>query len=176
MKSGAIRDTVILLAATGILAVLAHNGRYGTKADLNMIHDLVTTETVEETEEIGEEGMILDETANAGDNSTEVVESTATETVQTGFVMKSSIWDKVQMTFYEDGTCVFEMTDYEVKEESSWVYQDGVLTVTRQDGVAFTSYIAEDVQSLKLDYQAMIHEELIGQFDSLDYKTFFEKE
>lgn len=172
MRSGAIRDAVILLAATGILTVFAYNGRYGASADLGKIHDLITTEAAEETEM--PEIAALTEEAGTELRSTETVSEE--ENAPSGFIMYSSIWDKVQMTFYEDGSCVFEMPEYSVKEDCTWAYQDGVLTVTREDGVVFTSYIAENVQSLKLDYQAMIHEELIGQFDSLDYKTFFEKE
>ena len=77
------------------------------------------------------------------------------------------------MSFYLDGTCVFEMPDYKIEEACTWTYADGVLSVTRSDGVVFTSYIAEDTVALRLDYHALKHEELVGQFDSLDYKNFF---
>ena len=103
--------------------------------------------------------------------NTEAVVDTEVEAA-TGYVMYSSIWDKVQMTFAEDGTCVFEMPEYQIAENCTWTLAEGSLIVTREDGTAFVSYWAEDGVTLKLDYTAAANEQLVGQFDTADL-TFF---
>ena len=164
------RDAVILLIATCVMAVLAYNGRYTEKADILAIQDVAETESVEvrtyvmETEAIASEPMDEEKTIISSEIATD------------GFIMYSSIWDKVHMTFYKDGTCVFEMPSFQVVEPCTWVYEDGILRVTREDGVVFTSYIDEDRTTLKLDYVALVSDQLVGQLDSLDYKCFFEAE
>jgi len=149
------RDVIILVIATFILTALAYNGRPTDKAGIMSVYTVVSTEAIAETE-------------------TMVVE--VAEVVPTGFVMYSDIWDKVQMTFYPDGSCVFEMPEYEVLEQCTWTYSEGILKVARTDGWTFTSYMAEDGVTLKLDYVSLTHEKLIGQMSSMDYKNFFEAE
>ena len=167
------RDAVILVIATILLTVLAYQGRPMEKAGIAEVYTVAEMVTeLEETETVAESQIAETEIAT----EMEVVEAAVTEAVQTGFVMYSPIWDKVYMTFYPDGSCVFELPEYEVAEPCTWTYQDGILNVVRQDGEIFTSYIAEDRATLRLDYEALIHKDLIGQFSSVDYKEFFEEE
>ena len=183
------RDAIILLAATCVLSVFAYNGRYTDKADLSMLQNVVETECVMETEFVVEteqieeteyvqemEYTLENEVAIDSENTEEIEMVTETEILVNGFRMYSAIWDRVQMTFFEDGTCVFEMPEFQVVENCTWSYEEGVLSVTREDGEIFISYIDEDRTTLKLDYVALIDERLVGQFDSLDYKSFFEAE
>ena len=149
------RDAIILFVATVVLTILAYNGRPMEKADLTAIYAVADTELVMDTE-------------------MEAVE--VREVKPVGFVMYSPIWDKVQMTFYTDGSCIFEMSEYHVAEQCTWTYEEGVLCVMREDGKTFISYMAEDRTTLKLDYEAMAHEQLIGQMSSTDYKSFFENQ
>lgn len=149
----------VLLAASLVVSMVACGGN--DAADNNAANnDAVNTEV--NTEVVADTEVVVD---------TEVVADTEVEAA-TGYVMYSSIWDKVQMTFAEDGTCVFEMPEYKIAENCTWTYAEGVLTVTREDGVAFTSYMAEDGTTLKLDYTALANEQLVGQFDTADL-TFF---
>ena len=173
------KDALILLIMTGVLGAAAYNASVITEARLPGLEVVVGTEIEddteglsvpelsEDTEEIAETETIIS-TEIAG---TEAVMEVETETAD--YVMYSSKWDEVRMNFYLDGTCVFEMPDYKIEEACTWTYADGVLSVTRSDGVVFTSYIAEDTVALRLDYHALKHDQLIGQFDSTDYKTFF---
>ena len=156
------RDAVILVVAMIILTALAYQARPMEKAGITSVYAVEETECVGDTEVV--EAVAIAE---------EVVE---VEEVQAGFVMYSPIWDMVQMTFYPDGSCVFELPEHEVYEQCKWTYAEGVLSVVRQDGKVFTSYMAEDRATLRLDYEAMVHKDLIGQFSSIDYKEFFEGE
>ena len=165
------KDALILLIVTGVLGAAAYNASVITEARLPGLEVVAGTEIEDDTEVLPVSELDV--------NTEQAVESEmipSTEIVNTetaDYVMYSSKWDEVQMNFYADGTCVFEMPAYKVVEECTWTYADGVLSVTRSDGVVFTSYIAEDTVALRLDYQALKHEQLIGQFDSLDYKEFF---
>ena len=156
------KDVLILLAAVGVLAAGAYNASIITEARLPGTEAVSETEIEEETDSV-----VLSEPME------EDIPEIETETAD--YVMYSSIWNEVQMSFYTDGRCVFEMPDYKVSEPCTWIYAEGVLSVTRSDGLVITSYMAEDAVTLKLDYPALKHNQLIGQFDAVDYKTFFEQ-
>lgn len=79
-----------------------------------------------------------------------------------GFVMLSPKWDAVAITFYADGTFKFELAAYGIAEEATWVYADGVLTVTKPSGNTVASTL--DGEDMKLDYVSDASEQLIGQF------------
>lgn len=164
------RDVIILLAAAALLSLSAYHSEKTLNYERASIGIHVEAET-EADSEIDEADFETEVEAAAGAESVEDTEA-GTE-AQAGYVMYSSIWDKVQMSFYEDGTCVFKMPDYKVTENCTWTYIEGVLTVTREDGTAFSSYMAEDGKTLKLDYTAAANEQLVGQFDSTDYTAFF---
>lgn len=187
------RDALILLIATGVLTTGAYNASVITEARLPGLEAVMETEMEDETEmpfaaeaaddtetEVIVSTEAVAETEMAAVAETEIaVETEAViepETETADYVMYSSKWDEVQMSFYADGTCVFEMPDYKISEECTWTYAEGVLSVVRSDGTVFTSYIADDAVTLKLDYQALKHDQLIGQFDSVDYQIFFNKE
>lgn len=87
------------------------------------------------------------------------------------FVMLSPEWDAVTITFFVDGTYKFELAAYSIAEEGTWVYADGVLTVTKPSGNTVASVMEGDM--MKLDYVADASEQLIGQFKSTDWNTFF---
>lgn len=165
------RDVLILLIATGVLAAGAHNASVITEARLPGLEAVVGTEMEDDTEELSVPELSEGTEAESEMPGTEAVAEPETE--RADYVMYSSKWDEVQMNFYADGTCVFEMPAYKVSEACTWTYAEGVLSVTRSDGVVFTSYIAEDTVALRLDYHALKHDQLVGQFDSLDYKAFF---
>ena len=152
------RDAVILAVATILLTALAYQARPMEKVGITDIY--VVAETEMDTEIVTE---------------IEVAEAVVEE-VPEGFVMYSPIWDMVHMTFYPDGSCVFELPEHDVYEQCEWTYTEGVLSVVREDGKVFTSYMAEDRITLRLDYEALVHKDLIGQFSSADYKEFFEEE
>lgn len=199
------RDALILLIATGVLASAAYNADVITEARLPGLEIIMETEMEDETEGLsvpelddsteqtaetetilsteavegnGEETVSTEAIGNEEIVSTEMIGTEAVmepETETADYVMYSSKWDEVQMSFYADGTCMFEMPAYKISEGCTWTYEEGVLSVTRADGAVFTSYIAEDTVTLKLDYHALKHELLIGQFESVDYQTFFEQ-
>ncbi len=155
------RDAIILLAATCVLAAGAYNASIIRDARLPGIEVVMGTETED-----------LDNT----DEPDELIEPEVEGEKTPAYIMYSSIWAEVELCFYEDGTCDFKLPKYKVVEECTWNYTEGILSVTRSDGVVFTSYMDEDTITLKLDYEALKHEQLIGQFDSKIYKEFFEKE
>lgn len=170
------RDALILIIATGVLTAAAYNASIITEARLPGAHTVIETEMEEDTEGVpAAENTAEPETALSTESDipagTEAVAEPETETAD--YIMYSSKWDEVQMHFYTDGTCVFKMPVYKIAEECTWTYAEGVLSVTRSDGVVFTSYMAEDTVTLRLDYEALKHGELVGQFDSVDYTTFF---
>lgn len=153
------KDAIILIAATCVLAAGAYNASIIRDARLPGIESVMGTEVVEDTEEADE---------------TEILE--VIEEKEPAYIMYSSKWAEVELFFFEDGTCDFRLPKYKVVEECTWTYAEGVLSVTRSDGEVFTSYMDEDTITLKLDYAALKHDQLVGQFDSKDYKEFFEKE
>ena len=165
------KDALILLIATGVLAAGAYNASVITEARLPGLEVVVGTEIEDDTEDLLVPEVSVD-TEQIAETET-IISTEIVDTETADYVMYSSKWNEVQMSFYLDGTCVFEMPDYKVEEACTWIYAEGVLSVTRSDGVVFTSYIAEDTVALRLDYHALKHEQLVGQFDSLDYKTFF---
>ena len=154
------KDAIILIAATGVLAAGAYNASIIRDARLPGIESAMGMEVIEDTEEADE---------------TELPERGEAEEKEPAYIMYSSKWAEVELFFYEDGTCDFRLPKYHVVEECTWNYAQGVLSVTRSDGMVITSYMDEDTITLKLDYPALIHDELIGQFDSKTYKEFFEK-
>ena len=158
-EEGAMKkDAIILIVAACVLSAAAYNASIIRNARLPGIEAVMGTEMVEDTEETDETEL------------PEVIEEK-----EPAYIMYSSKWAEVELCFYEDGTCDFELPKYKVVEECTWNYADGVLSVTRSDGVVFTSYMDEDTITLKLDYAALKHDQLVGQFDSKTYKEFFEK-
>jgi len=152
------KNLLTLLVAASVMTMVACGGNDAANNDAansDVVNTEVSTEAVVETETVVETEAVAE-----------------TEAATTGYVMYSSIWDKVQMTFNEDGTCVFEMPEYQITENCTWALSEGSLIVTREDGTAFVSYWAEDGVTLKLDYTAAANEQLVGQFDTTDL-TFF---
>lgn len=88
-----------------------------------------------------------------------------------GLVMLSPEWDAVKITFHNDGTYKFDLSAYNMVEEGTWVYADGVLTVTKPSGNTVSSVM--DGDTMKLDYVSDASEQLVGKFESTDWQAFF---
>ena len=88
-----------------------------------------------------------------------------------GFVMLSPEWDAVTITFNVDGTYKFELSAYNIAEQGSWAYADGVVTVTKPSGATIASTM--DGEVMKLEYVSDASEQLVGKFESADWNTFF---
>lgn len=123
---------------------------------------------------IGGEGSPNDAKAAAEapeTTATEPIDVEATETVEQEVIlaMLSPDWDAVVMNFYADNTCVFALAEYGVEEKGTWALDGDVLTVTREDGVAFTSVMEENV--MKLNYTAAMNDQLVGKFACEDWSA-----
>lgn len=96
------------------------------------------------------------------------------DTSAAAFTMNSPEWDAVTMTFNEDGTCVFNMSEYNIAEECTWTFTDGVLTVTKSDGTTAVSEM--DGDTMKLVYDSVTAPgQMVGNFESTDWADFFTK-
>ena len=76
-------------------------------------------------------------------------------------------WDKVVVTFSEDGKFKMELPDYKITEEGTWAIADGAVTVTSPAGKTYTSTIEDGV--CKLNYVADASEQLVAQLYTSDY-------
>lgn len=76
------------------------------------------------------------------------------------------------MTLNGDGTYKFELADYQIVEEGTWTYADGVLTVTKPSGETCESNM--DGEVMKLDYVSDASEQLVGEFYSANWADFFQ--
>lgn len=111
------------------------------------------------------------ESGNPKSNAEEK-ENSAEDTSKAGFTMYSPEWDAVTMTFNEDGTCAFNMSEHGIKEEGTWTFADGVLTVTKSDGTTAVSEM--DGDTMKLVYDSVTAPgQMIGNFESTDWADFF---
>jgi hypothetical protein len=106
-----------------------------------------------------------------GDEVNAEDETEATNGAEATYVMAASDTDSIYMTFAEDGTCRFEFTDYQIAEDCTWEYADGVLTVTNPNGDTATSEMDGDV--MKLTYVAAASDQLVGNLEASDWAEFF---
>lgn len=88
------------------------------------------------------------------------------------YTMYATDTESIYMEFAEDGTYIFNFSDYNIVEEGTWQFANGVLTVTNENGVTAESVI--NGEEMTLLYVSAASDQLVGNFAADDWSNFFE--